>query len=93
MRQLNGVFTQNINRKHGRVGHLFQGRFKGILVDKDAYLLELSRYIVLNPVRANMVAHPQDYDWSSWHATVGSNPAPDWLVVDNLLCYLVQSAR
>lgn len=53
MRQLNGVFTQSMNRKHHRVGHLFQGRYKAILVDKDTYLFELCRYIVLNPVRAN----------------------------------------
>ncbi|HWQ95123.1 MAG TPA: transposase, partial [Gammaproteobacteria bacterium] len=51
MRQLNGVYTQASNRRHRRVGHLFQGRFKAILVDRDAYLLELSRYVVLNPVR------------------------------------------
>ncbi len=56
MRQLNGVYTQGSNRRHNRLGHLFQGRFKGIVVDKDAYLLELSRYVVLNPVRAGMVA-------------------------------------
>ena len=55
MRQLNGIFSQSINYKYKRVGHLFQGRYKAILVDKDAYLLELCRYIILNPVRANMV--------------------------------------
>ena len=71
MRQLNGVFTQASNRRHGRLGHLFQGRFKGILVDKEAYLLELSRYIVLNPVRAGMVNHPKDWKWSSYCPTVG----------------------
>ncbi|MFM4670713.1 transposase [Aeromonas media] len=60
MRQLNGVFTQAMNKKHHRVGHLFQGRYKVILVDKDAYLLELSRYIVLNPLRACMVAKLDD---------------------------------
>ena len=49
MRQLNGVYTQASNRRHQRVGHLFQGRFKGILVDEDAYLTELSRYVFLNP--------------------------------------------
>ncbi|MGR9108113.1 MAG: transposase, partial [Gammaproteobacteria bacterium] len=54
MRQLNGVFTQASNRRHRRGGHLFQGRYKAILVDKDNYLLELVRYIVLNPVRAHM---------------------------------------
>ncbi len=53
MRQLNGVFTQDFNRRHKRVGHLFQGRYKAILVDKESYLLELCRYIVLNPVRNN----------------------------------------
>jgi len=54
MRQLNGVYTQYVNRSHRRVGHLFQGRFKGILVEKESYLLELARYVVLNPVRAGM---------------------------------------
>lgn len=52
MRQLNGVFTQATNRRHHRMGHLFQGRYKSILVDKDCYLLELARYVVLNPIRA-----------------------------------------
>lgn len=56
MRQLNGVYTQYSNRRHRRVGHLFQGRFKAILVDRDSYLLELARYVVLNPVRAGMVS-------------------------------------
>ncbi len=60
MRQLKCVFTQSMNRKHHRVGRLFQGRYKAILVDKDAYLLELCRYIVLNPVRANMVSSPEE---------------------------------
>lgn len=51
MRQLNGVYTQWVNRTHGNVGHLFQGRFKGVLVERDSYLIELARYVVLNPVR------------------------------------------
>ena len=55
MRQLNGVYTQMINRRHHRVGHVFQGRYKAILVEKDSYLLELARYVVLNPLRARMV--------------------------------------
>lgn len=54
MRQLNGLFTQLINRRHGKVGHVFQGRFKSILVEKEAHLLELCRYVVLNPVRAKL---------------------------------------
>jgi putative transposase len=85
MRQLNGVFTQSINRKHHRVGHLFQGRYKAILVDKDAYLLELCRYIILNPVRARMVDSPSEWLWSSWHNMVGSKTSPPWLATDALL--------
>jgi REP element-mobilizing transposase RayT len=85
MRQLNGVFTQASNRRHGRVGHLFQGRFKAILVDKEGYLLELSRYVVLNPVRAGMVVMPEDWPWSSYRAMVGDAPVPNWLVTGGLL--------
>ena len=85
MRQLNGVYTQASNRRHRRVGHLFQGRFKAILVDGDAYLLELSRYVVLNPVRAGMVKAPADWPWSSYRASVGLEPPQPWLAVDGLL--------
>ena len=55
MKYLNGTYTQAFNRRHKRVGHVFQGRYKAVLVEKEAYLVELSRYIVLNPVRARMV--------------------------------------
>ena len=58
MRQLNGVYTQRFNRSHDTVGDIFQGRFKAILVDRDAYLLEVCRYVELNPVRAKMVPTP-----------------------------------
>lgn len=85
MRQLNGVFTQASNRRHLRVGHLFQGRFKAILVDSDAYLLELARYVVLNPVRAGMVKVPADWAWSSYRASMGLEPSPLWLATDGLL--------
>lgn len=85
MRQLNGVFTQATNRRHARSGHLFQGRFKGILVDKDDYLLELTRYVVLNPVRARMVEQPGDWPWSSYRAMVGDAAVPKWLATDGLL--------
>ena len=71
MRHVNGVYTQRFNRRHHRVGHLFQGRFKSILVERQAYLLELCRYVVLNPVRAGMVENPEDYEWSSYRATAG----------------------
>jgi len=85
MRQLNGMYTQRFNRQHGRVGHVFQGRFKSIVVDKDAYLLELSRYIVRNPVAAGMVDHVEDWCWSSYRATAGNIPCPDFLTIDWLL--------
>lgn len=85
MQQLNGVYTQGSNRRHGRIGHLFQGRFKGILVDKDRYLLELSRYVALNPVRAGLVESPEQWPWSSYGAMLGLAPAPRWLAVDSLL--------
>ena len=85
MRQLNGVYTQLTNRRHGLVGHLFQGRFKAILVERDAYLLELARYVVLNPVRAAMAPQAGDWSWSSYRAMVGQDPAPAWLETDWLL--------
>ena len=85
MRQLNGVYTQWSNRRHRRSGHLFQGRFKAILVDADNYLLELTRYVVLNPVRAGMVKRARDWRWSSYRATMGEVAAPDWLETDGLL--------
>ncbi|MFN3843794.1 MAG: REP-associated tyrosine transposase [Rehaibacterium terrae] len=85
MRQLNGVFTQYSNRRHRRVGHLFQGRFKAILVDADSYLLELARYVVLNPVRAGMVSDPGAWPWSSYLAMIGVEASPPWLATDGLL--------
>jgi len=85
MRQLNGVYTQRFNRSHARVGHVFQGRFKAILVDKDNYLLELARYVVLNPLRAKMVRRLERWPWSSYPATCGQTAVPDGLHVDYLL--------
>lgn len=85
MRQLNGLYTQSFNRSHSRVGHVFQGRYKSILIEKDAHLLELCRYIVLNPVAAGLVANPEQWQWSSYCATAlpGQNDAvvsPDWVL-------------
>lgn len=85
MRQLNGVYTQYFNRFHSRVGHVFQGRYKAILVDRNNYLLELTRYIVLNPVRAGMVRSAQDWNWSSYRSTVGHRDCPSWLSTGWLL--------
>ena len=87
MRQLNGLYTQWSNRRHRRVGHLFQGRYKAILVDKDSYLLELCRYVVLNPVRAKMVTRPGQWPWSSYRAMLGAQVAPRWLSVEALLAH------
>ena len=85
MRHLNGVYTQRFNRKHKRVGHVFQGRYKAIIVQKETYLLELARYIVLNPVRARMVRSAKDWPWSSYRATAGLADCPSWLATDWIL--------
>jgi putative transposase len=85
MQLLNGVYTQWFNHRHQRVGHLLQGRFKAILVERDSHLLELARYVVLNPVRAGMVRRASDWRWSSYRATAGQEEAPTGLAVDWLL--------
>lgn len=85
MRQMNGVYTQYVNRRHTRVGHLFQGRYKAILVQKEDYLLELSRYVVLNPVRAGMVDRPGEWKWSSYLPMTGQDVIPPFLFVDWIL--------
>ena len=79
MRQVNGVYTQVFNRRHRQVGHLFQGRFKAILVDTDAYLMTLCRYVERNPVAAGSAASPADWTWSSYRAHVGQADSPPWL--------------
>ena len=85
MQHLNSVYTQRFNRIHHRVGHVLQGRFKSILVEKESYLLELARYIVLNLVRAHMVSSPSEWRWSSYLATAGEITTPVWLNTDWLL--------
>lgn len=85
MRHLNGVYTQRFNRSHKRVGHVFQGRYKAIIVQKENYLLELARYIVLNPVRARMVRSVRDWPWSSYRASAGLADCPAWLETDWIL--------
>ena len=81
MRQLNGIYTQSFNRRHRRVGHLFQGRFKAILVEKEFYLLELCRYIVLNPVRVKGGSKMGAWKWSSYRATAGLASVPEFLSI------------
>ncbi len=85
MRQLNGVYTQLFNKWHGRTGHLFQGRYKAIVIQKDSHLLEVCRYVVLNPVRAHMVAVPEDWKWSSYLATAGKTKPHPCLTMDWVL--------
>ena len=82
MQWLNSQYVRWFNRRHRRVGHLFQGRFDGTLVDSDSYFLRLCRYVVRNPVRAGMVGHPKDWKWSSFAAKAGLVPAPPWLDTD-----------
>jgi putative transposase len=94
MRQLNGVYTQRFNRRHGRVGHLTQGRYKALLVQKEGYLLELSRYIVLNPVRLGMVASPEGWPWSSYGTTAGLKKGEAFLYTDWILgCFSPSKAQ
>ena len=94
MRQLNGVYTQRFNRLHQRVGQVFQGRFKAIVVEKDGYLLELARDVVLSPLRAKMVRRIEQWPWSSYRATCGQMPNPDWLQTGFILSqFSVQRAR
>src|SRR5258706_3285264 len=85
MHWLNSVYAGWFNRVHKRRGHLFEGRFKAFLIDKETYFAEVLRYVVLNPVRASMVERPEDYKWSSYRATGGLDKAPDWLDVDAAL--------
>jgi REP element-mobilizing transposase RayT len=91
MRHIGGAYTTYFNVKRKRAGHLFQGRYKAILVDKDAYALELSRYIHLNPVRAGIVARPEEYEWSSYRQYIGPASVPSWLTTGLILSCLGSS--
>ena len=79
MQRINSGFCQAVNRRHDRCGHLLEGRFKSIVVDRDSYLLEVCRYVELNPVRAGLVESPLQWRWSSHAAHVGRAPVPPWL--------------
>jgi REP element-mobilizing transposase RayT len=87
LQHINGAYTTYFNIKRNRSGHLFQGRYKAILVEADTYATELSRYIHLNPVRAGLVTHPEQYPWSSYACYAGQQKKPDWLTVDFILGY------
>lgn len=85
MQHINGAYTTYYNMKRKRSGHLFQGRYKALLVDADAYAQELSRYIHLNPVRAGMAARPNQYKWSSYLAYIHQKSQPEWLCTEFIL--------
>ncbi len=85
MKHLNAQYTQRFNKKHHRTGHLFQGRYKAIVIEKNSYLQELCRYVVLNPVRAKMAKQPGGWKWSSYRATAGLERPEPWLEVDWIL--------
>lgn len=82
MKKLNESYAKWFNTRHRRVGHLFQGRFKNILVERESHLLELTRYIVLNPVRCGAVKYAGDWKWSNYRATAGLTKPPPWLETD-----------
>lgn len=85
MRQLNGIYSQRLNRRHDLVGHVFQGRYHAVLVQKEAHLLELARYLVLNPVRARMAETADEWHWSSYHFMLDATGKPAWLNAEWLL--------
>jgi putative transposase len=86
MRRINSGYALWWNKRHGRVGHVFQGRPKAQIVEHTEYLLTLARYVVLNPVRAGLVQRPEDWTWSSYRATVGLCPQPSFLLMAPTLC-------
>jgi putative transposase len=88
MQWLNAKYAQRFNRRYRRSGHLFQGRFHSFLIDSEEYLLEVMRYVALNPVRARMVARPEEYRWSSYAATAGFETGPEWLATAPVLSRL-----
>jgi len=89
MRQINGTYTQAYNKRHGLTGHIFQGRFHAVLVDRDAHLVEVCRYVELNPVRACLVEAPADWRWSSHRAHVAIDPGYAWLATGALHGHLL----
>jgi len=93
MRHINGVYTQRYNRLNITDGPLFRGRYKSILIDSDAYLLQLSKYIHLNPLEARMVDDLSDYKWSSYQAYIGNCARPSWLFQSEIYGQLTAAAN
>lgn len=92
MRELNGVYTQRYNARYGRRGHLFQGRYKSIVMDRDAYLLPVSRCIAFEPVRNDLVRRPEQWRWSSYRALIGRANGPPWLAHEPILSHFSRQA-
>jgi putative transposase len=82
MHFINGVFAQRSNRRHGQTGHVFEGRFRSLVIERESYLKRAARYVVRNPVRAGLVANPAAWRWSSYRATAGLERVPRWLEVE-----------
>jgi REP element-mobilizing transposase RayT len=93
MRRLNSVYAQRFNRRRKRSGHLFGERYHAVLIEKEAHLLEVARYVVLNPVRADLCELPQEYPWSSYRATAGFEKAPTFLATEELLSNFASTRR
>jgi putative transposase len=93
MRQLNGLYAQSFNGRHNRCGHVFEARYRSRLVEKESYLLAVCRYVVLNPVRAGICLHPQDWPWSSYRATAGLEPPEPFLTTDWLLAQFAPTRK
>jgi len=93
LHNVNSTYTTYFNRRHKRIGHLFQGRYKAIVVEKDSYLLELSRYIHLNCIRAGLMEELEEYSWSSYPAYIGKVSKPPWLEVDWCLSHFGGSRK
>ena len=89
MRHVNGKYTQAYNRRHDLSGHVFQGRFHAILVDSESYLMEVCRYVELNPVRAKLVDHPSQWHWSSYRSHTGLDPGRAWLATRDVHGHLL----
>jgi hypothetical protein len=87
MQRLNGNFAQGFNRRHGETGHVFERRYHALLIEHDGHLLELYRYIALNPVRAGLCSRPEAWTWSSHSAVVGLAAPPDFLSTEWALLY------
>jgi len=93
MHGVNSSYTGYFNRKYVRAGHLFQGRYKAIVVQKDAYLLELSRYVHLNPVRAGIVKDPEEYTWSSYLGYIRKSKRVEWVEYAWILSHFDQGGK